>query len=135
MVYSDESWFVLSTDDNLFQVWRRTGVRYSSPHILVRHTARIMSVMVWGSIDNYSRSTLVVVRGTLTGQGYTDDIARLHVGPFLNGLSGAIFQKDNARSLTARVAQDFLSHVHTLPMAGPLPRLVPYRACVGSAET
>ncbi|GFV31937.1 transposable element Tcb2 transposase [Trichonephila clavipes] len=35
-------------------------------------------------------------------------------GPFLNGLPGAIFQQDNARPYTARVAQDFLRHFETL---------------------
>ncbi|GFW70500.1 hypothetical protein TNCV_1978381 [Trichonephila clavipes] len=47
--------------------------------------------MVWGIIACDSRSTLIVMRGTLTGQRYFDDILRLHVGPFLNGLHGAIF--------------------------------------------
>ncbi|GFY19025.1 transposable element Tcb2 transposase [Trichonephila clavipes] len=36
-------------------------------------------------------------------------------GPFLNGLPGAIFQQDNARPHTARVAQDFLRPFETLP--------------------
>ncbi|GFV56139.1 transposable element Tcb2 transposase [Trichonephila clavipes] len=49
------------------------------------------------------------MRGTLTGQRYVDDILRPHVGPFLNGLPGEIFQQDNARLHTARVAQDFTS--------------------------
>ncbi|GFY00402.1 transposable element Tcb2 transposase [Trichonephila clavipes] len=44
------------------------------------------------------------MRGTLTGQHYVDDILRPHVGPFLNGLPGAIFQQDNARPHTTRVA-------------------------------
>ncbi|GFV44020.1 transposable element Tcb2 transposase [Trichonephila clavipes] len=48
------------------------------------------------------------MRGTLTGQHYVDDILRPHVGSFLNGLPGAIFQQDNARPHTARFAQDFL---------------------------
>ncbi|GFV25360.1 transposable element Tcb2 transposase [Trichonephila clavipes] len=52
VVFSDESRFVLGTDDNRVRVWR-------------------------------------------------------HPGPFLNGLPGAIFQQDNARPHTARVAQDF----------------------------
>ncbi|GFX64838.1 DDE_3 domain-containing protein [Trichonephila clavipes] len=52
--------------------------------------------------------------GNLTGQRYVDDILRLHVGPFLNGLPGAIFQQDDARPHTARVAQDFLGHFQTL---------------------
>ncbi|GFW00627.1 transposable element Tcb2 transposase [Trichonephila clavipes] len=55
------------------------------------------------------------MRGTLTGQRYADDILRPHVGPFLNDLPEAIFQQDNARPHTARVAQDFLHHFQTLP--------------------
>ncbi|GFV79356.1 transposable element Tcb1 transposase [Trichonephila clavipes] len=55
------------------------------------------------------------MRGTLTGQRYVDDILRPHVGPFLNGLPGAIFQQDNARPLTARVAQEFLRYFQSLP--------------------
>ncbi|GFX76691.1 transposable element Tcb2 transposase [Trichonephila clavipes] len=54
------------------------------------------------------------MRGTLTGQRYVDDILRPHVGSFLNGLPGAIFQQGNARPHTARVAQDFLRHFQTL---------------------
>ncbi|GFW15140.1 DDE_3 domain-containing protein [Trichonephila clavipes] len=73
------------------------------------------------------------MRGTLTGQRYVDDILRPHVGPFLNCLPGAIFQQDNARLHTARVAQDFLRHFQTL--SWPLPRLVPCRARVRSART
>ncbi|GFS65951.1 DDE_3 domain-containing protein [Trichonephila clavipes] len=87
--------------------------------------------MVWEAIAYDSRSTLIVMRGTLTGQRYVDDILRPHVGPFLNGLPGAIFQQDNARPHTVRVAQDFLRHFQTLP----LPRFVPCSARVGSAKT
>ncbi|GFT19512.1 transposable element Tcb2 transposase [Trichonephila clavipes] len=89
VVFSDESRFLLGTDDNRVRVWRRPAY------------------------DN--RSTLIVMRGTLTGQRYVDDILHPHVGPFLNGLPGAIFQQNNARPNTARVAQDFLRHFQTLP--------------------
>ncbi|GFW72886.1 transposable element Tcb1 transposase [Trichonephila clavipes] len=89
VVFSDESRFVLGTDDNRVRVWRRPAYD--------------------------SRSPLIVMRGTLTGQRYVDDILRPHVGPFLNGLSGAIFQQDYARPHTARVAQDFLRLFQTLP--------------------
>ncbi|GFV40436.1 DDE_3 domain-containing protein [Trichonephila clavipes] len=65
------------------------------------------------------------MRGTLTGQRYVDDILRPHVGPFLNGLTGAIFQPDNARPHTARVAQDFLHHFQTLPWPARSPDLSP----------
>ncbi|GFT02901.1 transposon Tf2-9 polyprotein [Trichonephila clavipes] len=79
--------------------------------------------MVWGAIVYDSWSTLIVMRGTLTGQRYVDDILRPYVGPLLNGLSGAIFQQDNARPHTARVAQDFLRHFQTLPWQARSPDL------------
>ncbi|GFU14715.1 transposable element Tcb2 transposase [Trichonephila clavipes] len=107
VVFSDKSRFVLGTDDNRVRVWRRPAFD--------------------------SRSTLIVMRATLMGQCYADDILRPHVGPFLNGLPGAIFQQDNARPHTARVAQDFLRHFQT-SVAGPPPRFVPCRALVGSAK-
>ncbi|GFV69440.1 DDE_3 domain-containing protein [Trichonephila clavipes] len=77
-------------------------------HTVLRHTAHTAGVMVWGAIAYDSRCTLIVMRGTLTGQRYVDDYLRPHVGPFLNGLPVAIFQQNNARPHTARVAQDFL---------------------------
>ncbi|GFW55021.1 transposable element Tcb2 transposase [Trichonephila clavipes] len=60
VVFSDESQFVLGTDDNRVRVWRCPG-------------------------------------------------------PFLNGLPGSFSQQDNARSHTARVAQDSLRHFQSLP--------------------
>ncbi|GFT07756.1 transposable element Tc1 transposase [Trichonephila clavipes] len=121
----DESRIVLWTDDNRVRVWRRPGERYNSPHTVLRHTARTAGVMVWGSIAYDSRSTLIVMRETLTGQRYVVDILRPHVGPLLNGLPGAIFQQDNARPHTARVAQDFLRHFQTLPWPAHSPDLSP----------
>ncbi|GFY10150.1 transposable element Tcb1 transposase [Trichonephila clavipes] len=110
VVFSDESRFALGSDDNCVRVWRRTGERYNSPHTVQRP-----GVMVWGAIAYDSRSTSIVMRGTLTGQRYVDDILLLHEGPFLNGLPGPIFQQDNAHPPTARVAQDLLRHFQTLP--------------------
>ncbi|GFV55528.1 transposable element Tcb2 transposase [Trichonephila clavipes] len=48
VVFSDESRFVLGTDDNSVRVGRRPGERYNSPHTVLRHTARKAGVMVWG---------------------------------------------------------------------------------------
>ncbi|GFV56635.1 hypothetical protein TNCV_4628331 [Trichonephila clavipes] len=48
VVFSDESRFVLGTDDNRVRVWRRPGEWYNSPHTVLRHTARTARVMVWG---------------------------------------------------------------------------------------
>ena len=104
-------------------MWRRPGERYSSPHTVVRHTACTVGIIVWGAIAYDSKSTLV--RGTLTGKRYVDDILRPHVRPFLNGLPGAIFQQDNAFPHTARFAQDFLRHVQTLPCPVRSPNFSP----------
>ncbi|GFS92446.1 DDE_3 domain-containing protein [Trichonephila clavipes] len=81
--------------------------------------------MVWGAIAYYSLSTLIVMRQTLTGRRYVDDVLRPHVGPSLNGLPGAIFQQDNVRPHTARVAQDFLRHFQTLSRPARSPALFP----------
>ncbi|GFX82406.1 transposable element Tc3 transposase [Trichonephila clavipes] len=125
VVFSDKYWFVWGTDDNRVRVWRCPGEWYNSPRTVLRHTARTAGVMVWGAIAYDSRSTLIVMRRTLTGQRYVDDILRPHVGPFLNGLPGAIFQKDNARPHTARIAQEFLRHFQTLPWPARSPDLSP----------
>ncbi|GFV54372.1 transposable element Tcb2 transposase, partial [Trichonephila clavipes] len=118
VVFSDESVCFDnrdSCDDNrMYGCGARLGERYNS-HTVLRHTALTDGVMVWGGIAYDSRSILIVIRGTLTDQRYADDILSPHVGPFINGLPGAIFQQYNARPHTARVAQDFLRHFQTLP--------------------
>ncbi|GFV74594.1 transposable element Tcb2 transposase [Trichonephila clavipes] len=82
VVFSDESRFVLGTDDNHVRVWGRPGERYNFLHTVLRHTARTAGVMVWGDIVYDSRSTLIVMRGTLTGQRYVGDIPRPHTLPW-----------------------------------------------------
>ncbi|GFV41115.1 transposable element Tcb2 transposase [Trichonephila clavipes] len=114
VAFSDESLFVLGTNNNRVRVWRLPGERYNSPYTGLRHTAHRAGVMVWRAIAYDSQFTLIVMRGTLTGQSYVDDILRPHVGSFLNGLPGAIFHQGNARPHTAKVAQDFLRHFQTL---------------------
>ncbi|GFS78062.1 transposable element Tcb2 transposase [Trichonephila clavipes] len=125
VVFSDESRFVLGTDDNRVRVWRRPVERSNSSHTVLRHTDRTAGVMVWGAIAYVSRSLLIVIRGTLMGQRYVDDVLRPHVGPFLNGLPGAISQQDNARPHTARVAEGFLRLLQTLPWPARSPDLSP----------
>ncbi|GFW65273.1 transposable element Tcb2 transposase [Trichonephila clavipes] len=83
--------FYLGTDDNCVRVCRHPGEWNNASHTVLRHTARTADVMVWGTIAYDSRSTLIVMRGTLTGQRYVDDILQPHVGSVLNGFQGAIF--------------------------------------------
>ncbi|GFT04196.1 transposable element Tcb1 transposase [Trichonephila clavipes] len=49
VMFSDESRFVLGTDDNRVRVWRRPGERYNSPHTVLYHNTRTAGVMVWAS--------------------------------------------------------------------------------------
>ncbi|GFW26859.1 HTH_Tnp_Tc3_2 domain-containing protein [Trichonephila clavipes] len=49
VVFSDESRFVLGTENNSVRVWRRPGEWYNFPHTVLRHTARTAGVMVGGS--------------------------------------------------------------------------------------
>ncbi|GFS50247.1 transposable element Tcb2 transposase [Trichonephila clavipes] len=73
VVFSDESRFVLGTDDNRVRVWRHPGER---------------TFPKWSP-------------------------------------RGKIFQQDNSRPPTARVAQDFLRHFRTLPWPARSPDLSP----------
>ncbi|GFW32319.1 transposable element Tcb1 transposase [Trichonephila clavipes] len=91
VVFSDESRFVLEIDDNRVWVWRHPGELYNSPsHCSTSHCPHSWCNGV-GAIAYDSRSTLIVMCGTLTGQHYVDDILRPHLRPFLKGLPGAIF--------------------------------------------
>ncbi|GFX41778.1 transposable element Tcb2 transposase [Trichonephila clavipes] len=131
VVFSDESRFVLWTDDNRVRVWRRPGKRYNSLQTVLRHTARNAGVMVWEVIAYDSRSTLIVMRGTLTGQCYVDDILRPHVGPFLNGFPGAKF---SSKMMLVRIQQELLKTsyvIFRLFHGRPAPLFVPCRARVG----
>ncbi|GFX39574.1 transposable element Tcb1 transposase [Trichonephila clavipes] len=61
----------------------------------------------------------------MTVRRYVHDILQLHVLPFMQRLPGAIFQQDNIWPHTARVSQDCLRTVTTLPWPARLPDLSP----------
>ncbi|GFX63019.1 transposable element Tcb2 transposase [Trichonephila clavipes] len=73
--------------------------------------------MVWGAIAYNTRSPLVLIRGTMTAQRYAHDILQSDMLPLMQWLPGAISQQDNVRPYTARVSQDCLRTVTTLPWA------------------
>lgn len=123
VVYSDESRFSLNSDDGRVHVWRPCGQRLNPAFHVERFTAPSAGVLVWGAISFDSRSPLVVTRGTLTAQRYVQDILRPHVMPLMAELSEAIFQQDNARPHSARVSQECLRQVETLPWPARSPDL------------
>ncbi|GFV86189.1 transposable element Tcb2 transposase [Trichonephila clavipes] len=120
---SDKSRFNLSSDDNRVRVRRPRGERLNPAFALQRHTAPTASVMVWGANACNTRSPLVLIRGTMTVQRCVHDILQPHVLPLRQRLSGAIFQQDNAWPHTARVSQDYLLTVTTLPWPSRSPYL------------
>ncbi|GFT59228.1 transposable element Tcb2 transposase [Trichonephila clavipes] len=66
IVFSDESRFNLSSDDNRVRVWRPLGERLNSAFALQRHTAPTAGVMVSGVIAYNTRLPLVLIRDTMT---------------------------------------------------------------------
>ncbi|GFW47351.1 transposable element Tcb1 transposase [Trichonephila clavipes] len=121
----DESRFNLSNDNNRVRVWRPRGERLNPTFTLQRHTAPTAGVTVWGAIALNTQSPLVWIRGTTTAQRYVHDILQPHVLPLMQRLLGAIFQHNNARSNTARVSQNCLRTVTTLPWFSRSPDLSP----------
>ncbi|GFX31382.1 transposable element Tcb2 transposase [Trichonephila clavipes] len=66
VVLSDESRFKLSSDDNRVRVWRRRGERLIPAFSLQRLTAPTAGVMVCDAYIYNTRSTVVLIRGTMT---------------------------------------------------------------------
>ncbi|GFW91414.1 transposable element Tcb1 transposase [Trichonephila clavipes] len=125
VIFSDESRFSLSADDHRIRVWRRTGQRSDPAFIVERHTAISQGVTVWGAISWDTRSSLVVLQGTLTARRYVDDILTPIVLPMLSSRPGAIYQQDNARPHTARLSQQCLQGYDVLPWPARSPDLSP----------
>ncbi|GFU80509.1 transposable element Tcb2 transposase [Trichonephila clavipes] len=125
IIFSDESRFSFSADDHRTRVWRRTGQRSDPAFIVERHTAISQGVTVWGAISWDTRSSLVVLQGTLAARRYMDDILTPIVLPMLSSRPGAIYQQDNARPHTARLSQQCLQGYDVLPWPARSPDLSP----------
>ncbi|GFW00143.1 HTH_Tnp_Tc3_2 domain-containing protein [Trichonephila clavipes] len=134
VIFSDESRFSLSADDHRTRVWRRTGQRSDPAFIVERHTAISQGVTVWGAISWDTRSSLVVLQGTLTARRYVDDILTPIVLPMLSSRSGAIYQQDNARPHTARLSQQCLQGYDVPTMACQVTRSFANRACLDAGK-
>ncbi|GFT72637.1 transposable element Tcb2 transposase [Trichonephila clavipes] len=115
VVFSDESRFDLSSDDNRIRVWRPRGERLNPAFALQRHTTPTADGMIWGAITYNTRSPLVTIRGTMAAQRYVHTILQPHVLPLMQRLPGAPFQQDNVRPHTASVSQECFRTVIILP--------------------
>ncbi|GFV99769.1 transposable element Tcb1 transposase [Trichonephila clavipes] len=83
--------------------------------------------MQWSGIAYSARSSLVLIRGTMRDKRYVHDILLVVccVATHAMALPGVIFQQDNDRPHTARVSQDCLPTVTTLPWPDLSPDLSP----------
>ncbi|GFV53549.1 transposable element Tcb2 transposase [Trichonephila clavipes] len=83
VIFIEESRFNLSNDVNRIRVWRPRGEHLNSAFALQRHTSLTAGVMVWDVIAYNTRSSLVLIRGTMTAQRYVHDILQPHVLPLM----------------------------------------------------
>ncbi|GFW69499.1 transposable element Tcb1 transposase [Trichonephila clavipes] len=83
--------------------------------------------MVWGGIRYHSRTPLVRIAGTLNSQRCFSEVLEPVVLPYLQGLTTAIFQQDNARPHVARIIQSFFVNlqIELLPWLARSPDLSP----------
>ncbi|GFU46808.1 transposable element Tcb2 transposase [Trichonephila clavipes] len=66
VVFSDESRFNLSSDDNRVRVLKPHGKRLNPAFAFQLHIASTAAVMGWGTIAYNTRSLLALIRGTMT---------------------------------------------------------------------
>ncbi|GFV76813.1 transposable element Tcb1 transposase [Trichonephila clavipes] len=75
--------------------------------VMHHHTGPAPGIMVWGGIEYHSRTPLVRIVGLLNGQRYISEVLELVVFPYIQGLTTAIFQQDNAQRHVERIVQRF----------------------------
>ncbi|GFX44244.1 HTH_Tnp_Tc3_2 domain-containing protein [Trichonephila clavipes] len=93
----------------------RETIRRRLTEVGLRSRPISQGVTVWGAISWDTRSSLVVLQGTLTARRYVDDILTPIVLPMLSSRPGAIYQQDNVRPHTARLSQQCLQGYDVLP--------------------
>ncbi|GFW77175.1 transposable element Tc1 transposase [Trichonephila clavipes] len=97
--------------------------------------------MVWGDVSYQEQSQLLRIQGFFKCNRYTREVLEPKVVSFLQGIPGAIFQEDNARTHNARNVPDFFSvqHMQLLPWLASSPDISPIKhvwdlmvcACLG----
>ncbi|GFV09987.1 transposable element Tcb1 transposase [Trichonephila clavipes] len=133
VVFSDKSRFNLSSDDNRVCMCRPLGERFNHVFALQRHTAPTAGVMVWGAIAYNTQSSLVLIRGTMTGQrlvlqSHDDSWEPL---PLMQWLPGAIFQQKKCLALHSKGVSRLSPHCYYPSFTSPIPRFASNRAYLG----
>ncbi|GFX64963.1 transposable element Tcb2 transposase [Trichonephila clavipes] len=82
--------------------------------------------MVWSVIAYDARSPLILIHGFMIVQRYVSDILQPLVLPLMADFLGAIFQLSNTHPHTARISEDCLHPIFTVPWPARSPDLSPF---------
>lgn len=119
-LFTDESRYTMSHSDGRERVWRRQGERFLDVCIREHDRHGGGSIMVWGGIHLHGRTPLHLVRGTLTGLRYRDEVVGPLIQPALQAMGpGAVLQDDNATAHRARAVTDFMQQHNIQRMDWP----------------
>jgi transposase len=105
--FSDDSSFLLQKRDGIIRVYRRRNERFSSSCVQEVDSFGRGGVMMWATISNDRKTDLVHVSGNVTTLRYRKEILQPHHMHVIDR-QRELFQLDNARPHTARVAMDYL---------------------------
>ncbi|GFX01893.1 transposable element Tcb1 transposase [Trichonephila clavipes] len=117
VIFNDESRICLQHHDGRIRVWRHRGERMMNSCVMHHHTGPAPGFMVWGGAGYHSRTPLVQIDGSLNSQRYISEASEPVVLPYLQGMTTAIFQQDNALPhVVCIVKRFFVSHqIELLP--------------------
>ncbi|GFU66309.1 transposable element Tcb1 transposase [Trichonephila clavipes] len=109
VVFSDESRFNLSSDDNRVRVWRPPGEHINPAFALQRHTAPKADVMVCGAIAYNTQFLLILIRSTMTAKRYALDILQPPMLPLMQRLPKPFFNETMLGITRQRCHQTFFT--------------------------
>ena len=124
VVFSDESRFNMSCNDDRIRVRRYAGERNLTACILQRHRGPTPSVMVWAAIGYNMRSRLLRIEGNMSSNRYIKEVLQPEVLPLLQATPHAISQQDNGRSHAARIVQALFQRLLPRPARSPIMSLI-----------
>lgn len=130
VLWTDESRFTLDFNDGRIRVHRLPSERFAPCCVKEHDRYGGGSVMVWAGIWHNGKTPAIVVKGTLTGQRYADEIVTPVVVPAVTS-NQLIFQDDNARPHRASVVSNRIasSGIPTLEWPSRSPDLSPIEHC------
>ena len=127
VLFSDESRFNLSHHDGRIRGFRRREERFADNCLIERDRFGGGSVMVWRSIMDRRKTSLIDVQGNLNAQGYINQILQPETVLFLQRHGSAILVHDNASPHVAKICRQFLNrnNVNVLPWPAVSPDMNP----------